>query len=354
MEWRERQMTKRERVRKAIQHQQPDKVPWTIALTDPALARLADHYDDPRLADPQFFDEWVGNHFKGVGPQGKGQFHGLEEEVKPGLWCDGWGVIWDTRGLYGEGEWGRPVNCMLPEPTLTNYTFPDPPGPEDFAHYPQFVEDNSEYYLAGYEGHLFEVAWALRGMENLLRDMIWNPGFVDDLLEGITEYHLALVDQSVRYDIDGFYFGDDWGSQDMGLIMGPKHWRRYIKPCMARMFARIKEAGKFVHLHSDGDVTAIFEDLIEIGLDVYNPFQPEIMDVYEMKGKVGDRLCFHGGIGIQKLLPFGTSQEVKAEAQRMIREVGAGGGYILAPAHSVLADTPVENVVALIEAVWEQ
>ena len=347
-------MTKRERVRKAIQHQQPDKVPWTIALTDPALARLADHFDDPRLTGSHFFDEWVGNHFKGVKPLGKGQFHGLEDEVKPGLWRDGWGVIWDTRGLYGEGEWGRPVNCVLPEPMLANYTFPDPPSPEDFRHYPQFVEGNREYFRVGLEGHLFEVAWALRGMENFLTDMIWNPGFVDDLMEGITEYYLALIDQSVKYDIDAFTFGDDWGSQEMGLIMGAKHWRRYIKPCMARMFARITEAGKFVHLHSDGDVSAIFEDLIEIRLDVYNPFQPEIMDVYEMKRKYGGRLCFHGGIGIQELLPFGTPQQVKAEARRMIREVGAGGGYILAPSHSVLADTPVENIAALIEAVREQ
>ena len=347
-------MSKRERVRKAIQHQQPDKVPWTMDLTSPVLVDLAAHYDKPRLADPAFFDEWVGNHFKGIKPRGKGQFHGLEEEVKPGLWRDGWGVIWDTRGLYGEGEWGRPVNCVLPKPTLATYAFPEPPGVEDFAHYSQFAQDNREYFLVGLEGHLFEVAWALRGMENLLTDMIWNPEFVDDLLEGITEYHLPLIDQSVKYDIDGFYFGDDWGSQEMGLIMGPKHWRRYIKPRMGRMFARIKEASKFVHLHSDGDVSAIFEDLIEIGLDVYNPFQPEIMDVYEMKKRYGDRLCFHGGIGIQKLLPFGTPQQVKAETQRLIRAVGAGGGYILAPSHSVLADTPVENVIALIEAVWEQ
>jgi len=347
-------MTKRERVRKAIQHQQPDQVPWNMGLTDPALARLADHYGDPRLTDPEFFHQWVGNHFKGVGPQAKGRFHGLEEEVQPGLWRDGWGVIWDTRGLYGEGEWGRPVNCALPGPTLAFYAFPHPPGPEAFAHYAQFIEDNQELFIVGAEGHLFEVAWALRGIENFLADLIGNPGFVDDLLEGITEYYLALIDQSVKYDIDAFAFGDDWGSQGMGLLMGPHHWRRFIKPCMARLFDRVKQGGKFVHLHSDGDVSAIFEDLIEIGLDVYNPFQPEIMDVYEMKRKYGDRLCFYGGIGIQTLLPFGTPQQVKAEARRMIREVGAGGGYILAPSHSVLADAPAENLAALIEAVQEQ
>ncbi len=136
--------------------------------------------------------------------------------------------------------------------------------------------------------------------------------------------------------------------------LGPRLWRRFLKPCLARMFGRVKAAGKFVHIHSDGDVTAIFDDLIEIGLDVYNPFQPEIMDVYELKRRYRGRLAFHGGVGIQGLLPHGTPQQVKAEVRRLVREVGAGGGYILGPSHAIMADTPVENLVALIEAMREQ
>ena len=309
----------------AIRHESPDKVPWALEFTDPALAKLVDHYGDPRLADVEYFDNWVGNHFRIVGPGGRGQFHGLEEEIEPGLWRDGWGIVWDTRGLYGEGEWGRPVNCVLPEPTLANFTFPDPPTPEDYAHYPRFIKDNRECFVIGYEGHLFEVAWALRGMEDFLTDLILNPGFVHDLLEGITEYYLAIIEQSVKYDIDAFVFGEDLGSQTSGLIMGPSHWRRFFKPHMARMFARIKEAGKFVYMHSDGQIDAIFEDFVEIGLDIYNPFQPEIRDVYEVKRKYGDRLSFHGGIGIQELLPHGTPQQVKAEIRRLIEEIGADG-----------------------------
>jgi len=353
-------VTRRERVCRAIAHRQPDKVPWDIALTDPSRAKLAHYRDDQRLAEERFFSEWVGNHFgcppRSLTPRSKGLFHGLEEEVQPGLWRDGWGVIWDTRGLYGEGEWGRPVNCVLSEPTLASYTFPDPPGPKAFSHYPEFIEDNREVFLVGYEGHLFEVAWALRGMENLLVDMVENAGFVDDLMDGIAEYYLALIDQSMRYDMDAFTFGDDWGSQHMGLLMGPKYWRRYIKPRLAKMFARVHAAGKLVHLHSDGDISAMFEDLIEIGLDVYNPLQPEIMDVYDMKRKHGDRLCFHGGIGGQSVLLLGTPEEVREDAGRMMEELGAGGGYILAQAHpdGILGDVPVENVVALIETVQSQ
>ena len=347
-------MNARERVLAALDHRQPNKVPWAFDFTGPALAKLADYYHDARLADPRFFDAWVGNHFRFVEPRGNGQFHGLEEEVEPGLWRDGWGVIWDTRGLYGEGEWGRPVNCVLPEPTLAHFKFPDPPGEEDFAHYPRFVGENRASFIVGLEGHLFEVAWALRGIENFLADLVLNPGFVEDLLEGITQYYLAVIDQSVKHGIDVFAFGDDWGSQTMGLIMGPRHWRRYLKPCLARMFARIKEVGKFVYLHSDGQVDAILGDLIEIGLDVYNPFQPEIRDVYKVKREYGDRLCFHGGIGVQDLLPHGTPQQVKEEVRHLIEEVGADGGYILGPAHSVMADVPVENMVAMIETAQEQ
>ncbi len=349
-------MTRRERVQKAISHQEPDRVPWSIGVTDHALAALAERLGEPRLADPAFFAEWAGEHLGAVVPESRGQFHGLEEQVSPGLWRDGWGIVWDTRGMYGEGEWGRPVNCVLPEPSLAGFRFPDPPGPEAYAHYPQAIaaQVRQDRFVVGHEGHLFEVAWALRGMEDFFADMVAHPEFVDELLAGITEYFLAIIDHSLQYPIDAFTFGEDWGSQNKGLMMGPRLWRRFLKPHLARMFARVKAAGRFVHIHSDGDVSAIFEDLIEIGLDVYNPFQPEIMDIYEMKRRYGDRLCFHGGVGIQTLLPFGTPQQVRAEVRRLIREVGAGGGFILSPSHAVLSDTPVENLIALIAAVQEQ
>lgn len=349
-------MTPRERVRTAFRHEQPDIVPWEIALTEPMRMRIADQYGDPRLADEDFFTTWIGNHCRYLYPISRGQFHGLEEEVEPGHWRDGWGIVWDTRGLHGEGEWGRPVNCALPEPTLKGYTFPDPPGEEAFAHYEMQLAQYRETFTIANEGHLFEVAWALRGMENFLTDLSVNPGFVEDLLDGITDYYLALIDRSIDYDFDAFTFGEDWGSQHMGLIMGPRHWRHFIKPRLAKMFERVKAAGKFVHLHSDGQVTDVFEDLIEIGLDIYNPFQPEIMDVFEMKRLYGDRLSFHGGIGVQSVLPFGTPEQVADNVQEMIERVGAGGGYLLSQTHpeGIMDDVPVENVVALLETVRGQ
>lgn len=347
-------MTKRGMVIAAITHQQQDKVPWCIALTTPARAKVAEYYGNKGLQDPQTFGEWVGNHLRIVVPWEVG-FHALEEEIRPGVWRDKLGITWDTRGLYGEGEWGRPMNPVLSEPILANYTFPEPPGPEDFTHYPQFIEENRECFLVGVVGSLFEPAWALRGMENLLVDMILNPGFVEDLLDAIMNYNMAAIDQVVQYDVDACHFGDDWGSE-RALIMGPHHWRKYIKPRMAKMFAKVKEAGKFVFLHSDGNLSTIFDDLIEIGLDVYNPLQPEIVDIFEIKKKYGDRLCFWGGIGLRSTLFLDSPEAVRDNVQRIIKEIGTGGGFILAQAHpdGILGDVPLENIVALIETVRNQ
>jgi len=347
-------MNARERVWQAIHHEQPDVVPWSLGFTDAARQKVARYYGEPRLAEAETFDDWVGNHLRAVGPTGGGQFHGLEEEVSPGLWRDGWGVVWNTRGLFGEGEWGRPMNAVLPEPCLTGFRFPDPPTEDAYAHFEQFSAEHSDTFILANEAHLFETAWALRGIEDFLMDLILHPGFVDDLLDGITDYFLAVIDEAVKYDVDAFAFGDDLGSQASGLLMGPKLWRRFFKPRMARMFARVKEAGKAVYLHSDGHVDAIFPDLIEIGMDIYNPFQPEIRDVYEVKRIYGDRLCFHGGVGIQDLLPHAGPDEVRREVQRLIGKIGSGGGYIVGPSHAVMADAPVENLVALIETVKGQ
>jgi uroporphyrinogen decarboxylase len=338
----------------AINHQRPDKVPWMVTLTTPARAKVAEYYGDARLEDPHYFDTWMGNHMRIVQPWEIG-FHQLEEQLGPGVWRDKMGITWDTRGLYGEGEWGRPLDPPDTEPRLAAFSLPPPPGPDHFAHFPSFIEENQDHFLIGVVGSLFEPAWALRGMQSFLMDMVLNPGFVEELLDAIMHYYLAAIDQVVRYDVDACHFGDDWGSEQAPL-MGPHHWRQFIKPRMARMFARVKEAGKFVFLHSDGNLSSLFEDLIEMGLDVYNPLQPEIVDVVEVKEKFGDRLCFWGGVGLRDALLLGSPQAVRDHVWWLMDELGSDGGLILAQAHpdGILADVPVENIVALIETVKGQ
>jgi len=156
---------------------------------------------------------------------------------------------------------------------------------------------------------------------------------------------------AVQSDI--VHFGDDWGQQH-GLIMGPRLWREFIKPRIQRMYARVREAGKIVSIHSCGDVDELFDELVELGLNLFNPFQPEAMDVYALKKKYHGQLAFHGGLSTQRVLPFGTPDEVRAETQRLIREIGRGGGYIFAPAHAVPGDVPLENILAFMEVLQSQ
>ena len=130
--------------------------------------------------------------------------------------------------------------------------------------------------------------------------------------------------------------------------MGPKTWREFIAPALKRMYGVARDAGKLVSIHSCGDVDELFDDLIEIGLNCFNPFQPEVMDVEALMKRYHGRLAFYGGLSTQRTLPYGSVEDVRAEARRLIG-LGAEGGYILSPAHAVEGDVPIENMLAFIE-----
>ncbi|MCP4455973.1 MAG: uroporphyrinogen-III decarboxylase-like protein, partial [Planctomycetes bacterium] len=179
-----------------------------------------------------------------------------------------------------------------------------------------------------------------------------HPGFVHDLMNRITDYNLAQLQKALTYDIDAVYFGDDWGQQT-GLQMGPTLWRQFLRPALQRMYQAVKQAGKFVMIHSCGDVDELFEDLIALGLDCFNPFQPEVMDVGSLLPQFRGRLAFHGGLSTQRTLPFGSVQTVRDETRRLL-DLGREGSYIFAPAHDVEGDVPLENMLAAIELVQSQ
>jgi uroporphyrinogen decarboxylase len=189
-------------------------------------------------------------------------------------------------------------------------------------------------------------------MEQLMIDFYDHPDFVHELLHTIADYNIAQVQEAVRYDIDAVYFGDDWGQQ-RGLQMGPKLWKEFIYPELRRMYGSVKQEGKYVFIHSCGDVDELFDDLIGIGVDCFNPFQPEVMDIFQLIEKYRSRLSFHGGLSTQHTLPYGTPQDVVQETRRLL-EMGRPGGYIFAPAHDVEGDAPLSNMLAFIEEVQQQ
>ena len=141
------------------------------------------------------------------------------------------------------------------------------------------------------------------------------------------------------------------------MLLSPALWRQMIKPLQKRFNDAIRAEfpGVVFHYHSCGSIVPVIDDLIEIGVDILNPIQPLAagMDADSLARRWGDRLCFCGGLDIQRLLPRGTPDEVFRECVRLIRTLGKNGGYILAPAHAVQVDTPVENILAMVQAVRE-
>jgi len=336
-------MTRKERVKMSLEHKQPDICAYNIGFTREPGLKTAKFLG---LAPGEELGEKIGNHLLYVFPALKW------EEVKPGFYKDAFGAVWN-RSV--DKDIGNVAHIQLEEPSdLDSYSFPELDSKELYLDLEAYAKKNKDKFVVALLGFsLFERAWILRGMENLLCDLITDGGFVEELLDRILAWDLNYIDNCVKYPIDAMEFGDDWGQQQ-GLLMGPKHWRKFIKPRIAKMYKKVHDAGKKVFIHSCGDVEELFPDLIEAGVDVFNPFQPEVYDIYKVKREFGKKLTFFGGMSTQKVLPFGKPKEVKAETLKLIREIGKDGGYIFAPAHATPKDVPLENIAAMLEVLREQ
>jgi uroporphyrinogen-III decarboxylase len=214
-------------------------------------------------------------------------------------------------------------------------------------------EFKNEYWIVGVTvTTIFETAWALRGLENLLIDMTTDPDLADHILDIPYHYHLKAAKRLARMGVDMIWTGDDMGAQDR-MFISPKMWRKYLKPRMATLIQALKEINPAIKVayHTDGNVEPILPELIEIGLDVLNPVQPASMDPAKIKKQYGDRLCFWGTIDEQYTLPFGSPEDVRAEVIKRIQTVGYDGGLILSPTHHVQLDTPLENFFAMIQTI---
>jgi len=332
--------TKRDVVIDAMEFRPPPYVPWAWDMTLGCAERMAEHLGTRDLAP------FIDTHFLNLGPD-----IGYLEPLGNDLHRDRYGVVWD-RSV--DKDIGTPLEWPIRRPAdLARYEWPDPAADDLFAGITEALAarpDLFSRYMLGFS--LYERAWTMRGLMDLLTDMAERPEFVEDLLDRIVEHNLVQIRKALSFPIDAVYFGDDYGMQT-GLIMGLDHWRRFFKPRLKRMFAPVREAGKYVFLHSCGCVVELFDDLVEIGLNGFNPFQPEVMDVFAVKRRYHGRLAFHGGMSIQKVLPFGTPAEVRAAAAALI-EAGADGGYIFSPSHSVPPDVPPENLVAMMDVVRSQ
>jgi uroporphyrinogen decarboxylase len=349
-------MTEKQRVKRCVLFQDVDRVPWQINFTtqlgDLLMDTLGFRDDRSSLQDGMRqkyarLDEFLGNHIAYVRNRGVSSLR----EVSPGILRDEWGVVWDRRI---DRDIGTPLNCLLESGRLEDLHLPDPDDPDRYAHIQPIIYANpNRYILAKFSYSLFERAWSLRGMENLLIDFSVNADFVHDLMRVLCDFNLSIMKNLKSFPIDGIYFGDDWGSQK-ALLMSPSMWRQFIKPYVTQMYEEAHRRGYEVFIHSCGQITPILDDLIDIGLNVFNPFQPEVMDVPDVMRRYASRLAFYGSLSIQKTLPWGSEDQVREEVRQRLSLARAFGGLIISPSHDMPRDIPLANIMAMLETLRHQ
>jgi len=349
-------MNEKERVKNCINFKNIDKIPWQINYTSEiaknimkALNIKESKYNvlGKNIFKYNYLDDFFGNHIVYL----RNRAVNSVVEIKHGIWRDEWGVLWDRRI---DKDIGVPVNRLLENMKLNNILIHDPDDFRRYAHFKPIINANPQrYILVKFSYNLFERAWSLRGMENLMMDFIDNPSFVHELFDTITEFNLKIMKNLKNFPIDGLQFGDDWGGQ-RELLMGPDAWRKFIKPYLVKMYDQAHAQEYDVFIHSCGNITAILDELVEIGVNVFNPFQPEVMDLEDTISKYSHRLAFYGGLSIQKTLPFGKPKDVQQEVRHRLNLAYKYNGLIISPSHDMPPDIPLNNILSMIKTIKYQ
>ncbi len=239
---------------------------------------------------------------------------------------------------------------------VEDFQFPDPLAEgryDDAEKYIKMYKD--EYFIVGdMELTMYDMMQQLVGTEKLLMDMALEADYLEALMDKTKDFALAVGKKLISMGVDGIWCGDDFGAQN-GMLISPKMWRKYFKGRYRQVYSELKALNPniIVMQHCDGAVAPILDDWAEVGLEVFNPVQPNVPghDPQDLKSKFGDKLSFWGAIDQQKLLPNGTKEEIEADVAEKIRILGKGGGYMCSPAHIIQSDTSMENVEAFISAV---
>jgi uroporphyrinogen decarboxylase len=329
-------MDEREIVISQIKHIETERVPYTLGFQRESRERLDDFYG---------FVDWrsmIRNYIDPIWVMDCQQKVALKENITRDIY----GTVWREDG--GAAHIEEPA---LKEPEISNLKLPDAKtfftnGEMQIAR--SRLESSNRFTVVHIPWGIFEKSWSLRGFENALMDLAESRLFYVKLVERITEHISGFVDLALELPVDGIMFGDDWGGQT-GLLMGAKRWREIFKPLYRELYTKVKKSGRYVLTHCCGNIVDILPDLIDIGLDVYESFQPEAMDIFKVKKDFGKYLTFWGGLGAQTTIPYGTPESISNTIEELIDKMSVGGGFILAPSKDPPAETPTENLTAMVE-----
>jgi len=347
-------MTKWERFLAFANFQPVDRVPRHASYVESLLKRMTQFLGENPYAH---FDSDVGGAAwlrppKGYTPPDYSGYYPEYQDGKDGFKLDIYGCGRLNRGFYHFTEVISPLRNTDRIEDIEAY--PIPPNTD-------WLDDElqkacHEAHAAGNfamltVGHIYENAWQVRGYEPFLIDLMTRREAAEILLDRFCEIHIRTAAAAGRAGYDCLGSGDDVANQN-GMMFAPDVWREVMKPRWAKVYAAARAEKPDIHIwyHSDGNVEDIIEDLIEIGVTILNPVQPECLDAVGIRKRYGKRLAFDGCIGTQTTFPFGTPDDMR----RAVRELsaaldGRNGGLMLGPTHVLEPEVPPENVVAFFE-----
>lgn len=378
-------MTSRDRVRTALRHEEPDRVPVDFLATPEVWGKLVDDLkpDTTGIGGAEFIQperEAVLRHFEiDMRVLSYDMFCNPPAAIiRDGATIDWWGSLdrstpnrmWRQRnpddttldiwgchrqkvehgfGAYEEfATW--PLANAESVDDLAKHPWPEPDW-WDFSPLPALLEqmdEAGERHIRFRIGSVFEIAWQLRGMQEFLIDIAINLDVTRYIMGRLTDVYVENTRRVLDLAgdrIDMVYFYDDVATQN-SLMISPDTWRAEVRPLHARLTELAHSRGVPVMYHCDGAIYPLIPELIELGVDLLNPIQPDAknMEAARLKEEFGDRLSFHGGVDIMRILPQGTPEEVAAEVRSLVQTLGRGGGYVLCSSHHIQPDTPLANI----------
>ncbi|MBN1365384.1 MAG: hypothetical protein JW976_11310 [Syntrophaceae bacterium] len=371
------EMTSRERVLAALNHEEPDRVPLdigggaTTTIVVEGYDRLKESLDirsETKILNKVFRLARVEESVrKKLGSECiplsiKPPVNWSPPPTEPGTFTDIWGITWREVFYRDDCYYYEVMKSPMAEAVLEDierYPWPDPLDPGYTMGLSEDVKElyqETDYAIVADGGFksFWELGYMLRGYDRLLMDLVENPDFVTALMNKLLEINISGTGRflnAVGPYIQVFRTADDIAIQS-GLLMSPAMYRRFIKPLYKKYydFIRSKTEAKIFY-HSCGNVVELLDDFIENGLDIINPIQVSAMgDTAKLKKRFGDTLAFWGAIDTQHVLPKGSPDDVEQEVKRRIHDLGQGGGYVVAAVHNIQQDVPPANILAMVNA----
>lgn len=357
-------MDKRENFERMMQGDHPEWIPMDMWTTPPILDVIEQNTGtrSPREA----FDLDLSGQINAAATTDPGQWREAFEAMgfQTPEHCEftglGQAFIKPPResmgGAYHLVEKAYPCAMVETLDQLKSLPWPNPRDPAHYAEVPAKVreaKDAGRVVSAAKHCTIFEVAWYIRSMDQLFMDIVEENGIADWLFDYLTEHSIAAVEAFAKADADVIQLGDDVGTQ-RGMMMSIDMWRTHLKPRLKKVIDAIRTAEvdhTWIFYHSDGDIREILDDLIEIGVEIVNPMQPECMPLDEVMDQYRDRLRFWGMIGTQTTMPFGTPDDVRAAVAQCEAQARKGSRLVISPTHMLEPDVPWANVEALVDAV---